>query len=142
MTKIGRNAPCHCGSGRKYKKCCLAKDEAPTGFTRRERESARAKLERFSGEVLGQEDDDAFDEFWGEDFDKAEELDEGQTLMSEDVLDMWFWFDRPLADGSLVVDRLLAEDSSITDGERSFLELARGTCMRFYQVIDTRPGAN
>ena len=26
--KIGRNDPCHCGSGNKYKKCCLAKDEA------------------------------------------------------------------------------------------------------------------
>ena len=25
---IGRNDPCHCGSGRKYKHCCLAKDEA------------------------------------------------------------------------------------------------------------------
>ncbi|OPL07365.1 MAG: hypothetical protein AVO33_05510 [delta proteobacterium ML8_F1] len=24
----GRNDPCHCGSGLKYKKCCLAKDEA------------------------------------------------------------------------------------------------------------------
>ena len=24
---IGRNDPCHCGSGKKYKKCCLAKDE-------------------------------------------------------------------------------------------------------------------
>jgi len=24
----GRNDPCHCGSGRKYKQCCLAKDEA------------------------------------------------------------------------------------------------------------------
>jgi len=23
MAKIGRNAPCPCGSGRKYKKCCL-----------------------------------------------------------------------------------------------------------------------
>ncbi len=23
--KIGRNAPCPCGSGRKYKQCCLAK---------------------------------------------------------------------------------------------------------------------
>ena len=23
----GRNDPCHCGSGRKYKKCCLARDE-------------------------------------------------------------------------------------------------------------------
>ena len=24
----GRNEPCHCGSGRKYKQCCLDKDEA------------------------------------------------------------------------------------------------------------------
>ncbi len=24
----GRNDPCHCGSGRKYKHCCLDKDEA------------------------------------------------------------------------------------------------------------------
>ena len=24
----GRNDPCPCGSGRKYKQCCLAKDEA------------------------------------------------------------------------------------------------------------------
>ena len=23
MTKVGRNAPCPCGSGKKYKKCCL-----------------------------------------------------------------------------------------------------------------------
>ena len=27
MSKIGRNDPCPCGSGKKYKKCCLAKDE-------------------------------------------------------------------------------------------------------------------
>lgn len=27
QTNIGRNDPCHCGSGKKYKKCCLAKDE-------------------------------------------------------------------------------------------------------------------
>ena len=25
--KVGRNAPCPCGSGKKYKKCCLGKDE-------------------------------------------------------------------------------------------------------------------
>lgn len=25
--KIGRNDPCHCGSGKKYKRCCMAKDE-------------------------------------------------------------------------------------------------------------------
>ena len=28
--KIGRNAPCPCGSGRKYKKCCLGKGDGPS----------------------------------------------------------------------------------------------------------------
>jgi tetratricopeptide (TPR) repeat protein len=28
MAKIGRNDLCHCGSGKKYKKCCMASDEA------------------------------------------------------------------------------------------------------------------
>ncbi len=28
--RIGRNAPCPCGSGRKYKKCCLGKEELET----------------------------------------------------------------------------------------------------------------
>lgn len=28
MQKLRRNDPCHCGSGLKYKKCCLSKDEA------------------------------------------------------------------------------------------------------------------
>lgn len=25
--KVGRNEPCHCGSGKKYKKCCMNKDQ-------------------------------------------------------------------------------------------------------------------
>jgi TolA-binding protein len=28
MSKPGRNDPCPCGSGQKYKRCCLAKDQA------------------------------------------------------------------------------------------------------------------
>ncbi len=27
MAKIGRNTPCPCGSGKKYKRCCQLKDE-------------------------------------------------------------------------------------------------------------------
>ena len=34
MTEVGRNEPCHCGSGKKYKKCCRVQDE----------EQARARL--------------------------------------------------------------------------------------------------
>lgn len=37
--KLGRNDPCHCGSGKKYKKCCLNKDKTP--------EIPREILERF-----------------------------------------------------------------------------------------------
>lgn len=44
---VGRNDPCPCGSGKKYKKCCLAKDEAAArqGYIQRaeaQRELARA----------------------------------------------------------------------------------------------------
>jgi predicted Zn-dependent protease len=28
MANVGRNQPCPCGSGKKYKQCCLARDEA------------------------------------------------------------------------------------------------------------------
>jgi tetratricopeptide (TPR) repeat protein len=28
MPKIGRNDPCPCGSGQKYKRCCMGKDQA------------------------------------------------------------------------------------------------------------------
>jgi hypothetical protein len=33
--KLGRNEPCHCGSGKKYKKCCLNKDLEETGRSKR-----------------------------------------------------------------------------------------------------------
>lgn len=39
----GRNEPCHCGSGRKYKQCCLAKDEA-TAAAARAKQAAEAPL--------------------------------------------------------------------------------------------------
>jgi tetratricopeptide (TPR) repeat protein len=34
MAKTGRNDPCRCGSGIKYKRCCLAKDEAAAAAIR------------------------------------------------------------------------------------------------------------
>jgi len=32
--KIGRNDPCPCGSGKKYKKCCLKKESPPADLFR------------------------------------------------------------------------------------------------------------
>ena len=39
MSKIGRNEPCPCGSGKKYKKCCFGKDDVTTA--EREREESK-----------------------------------------------------------------------------------------------------
>lgn len=36
MVKVGRNQPCPCGSGKKYKQCCLAADEATEAAAREE----------------------------------------------------------------------------------------------------------
>jgi len=58
-SRPGRNQPCPCGSGKKYKVCCLAKDEAA------ELEAAREQ-ERFADADLFDEpelDDDEYDDF-------------------------------------------------------------------------------
>lgn len=45
MTKIGRNDPCPCGSGKKYKKCCFMDEERNTELKR------AIRLARTPGEV-------------------------------------------------------------------------------------------
>jgi tetratricopeptide (TPR) repeat protein len=44
MAKTGRNDPCPCGSGRKYKVCCLEKDQSAehARFARAQAEAAEA----------------------------------------------------------------------------------------------------
>jgi hypothetical protein len=41
--QLGRNEPCHCGSGKKYKHCCLEKDEAAARQARAKAAAAAAK---------------------------------------------------------------------------------------------------
>jgi hypothetical protein len=48
MAKPGRNDPCPCGSGNKYKRCCLPKEEADehARFARAAAEAAEAAAAR------------------------------------------------------------------------------------------------
>lgn len=41
--KVGRNSPCPCGSGQKYKSCCASKGDAYLKKLERRRESAQLK---------------------------------------------------------------------------------------------------
>jgi hypothetical protein len=42
IARPGRNEPCRCGSGRKYKHCCLEKDDAKAAAARARAASADA----------------------------------------------------------------------------------------------------
>ncbi len=44
LQHIGRNEPCPCGSGRKYKKCCLPPDEVRARQSAREAEALKQRL--------------------------------------------------------------------------------------------------
>jgi hypothetical protein len=46
MPKVGRNSLCHCGSGLKYKHCCLSKDET---IAREKKERADRRAENVIG---------------------------------------------------------------------------------------------
>jgi len=51
MSKVGRNAPCPCGSGKKYKKCCLSRQyeqRQEAAEEQRERESEDYPASRLS----------------------------------------------------------------------------------------------
>jgi len=57
MAKIGRNDPCACGSGKKYKKCCMARDEA-AALAARPPQAAAAPARQPSLASYFQEQDD------------------------------------------------------------------------------------
>ena len=45
MAKIGRNDPCPCGSGQKYKRCCLPRDEAAAAEARTRAQAAQSSAQ-------------------------------------------------------------------------------------------------
>ena len=59
MARPGRNDPCPCGSGQKYKKCCLPKDEA-ADLAQFKRDTAAAAEAARKHKVEQQEQDAAF----------------------------------------------------------------------------------
>jgi hypothetical protein len=42
VARPGRNEPCHCGSGKKYKHCCLEKDDKKAAAARAKAAKAEA----------------------------------------------------------------------------------------------------
>jgi hypothetical protein len=144
MEEVGRNEPCPCGSGRKFKKCCLGRQGAELGaFTRAERESALTALTRFAHrEEFTEAHDRAEDEFWGDYWDdlsdeEAEQLEELDD--DEYAFHTWFHFDHLLPEGRSMADVFLErEGHRLRAGEREYLTRMRATQLRLYEVVEVR----
>ena len=94
MAKIGRNAPCPCGSGKKYKQCCLAAaDTARVSELLEQRRAALAGLAATTKAWLSGVDRLALDEDAGDGLDelsngvleciRERRLDEALTLCEQ-----------------------------------------------------------
>lgn len=149
---IGRNDRCPCGSGRKYKQCCLQAHDA-SDFTWRQLRAVEGRfipelfelaLKEWGGPLLGA----ALDEFF-----LWEGVPEGYE--ETDAFGSFFvpWFvcqfvddphdpDRVASapDESLAAFYLRRHAAGLSSIERAFLEAASTSPLSFYAVRRTKPG--
>jgi hypothetical protein len=111
MSKVGRNDPCHCGSGKKYKQCHLKIDQAAEQEQRGMVEAVRyvrrdmlsfAREERFAKDFA-----QALPMYWDGlyDIESAEEMSQYEALRFFD----WFVYDYQLSDGNRLIDLYLSD---------------------------------
>ena len=144
MSAVGRNDPCPCGSGLKFKKCCLNKNLAVVpSYRASERDSALAKLVRFAArDEFNEEHKEAQELFWGDWL--LEEPDEqlDAVIKSEQVniaYHSWFAYDFELSEGLTVLDLFLEREAKrLSTGELNYLEGMLGSHSRLYEVLEVR----
>ena len=96
MTKVGRNDPCPCGSGKKYKKCCLVKTSPVVDLTWQKMRRTEGELvpllmdyavNRFGSELIAE----GWDKFNNYQADELEQEDE-TPIEFETIFLPWFLF--------------------------------------------------
>ncbi|MEO7327771.1 MAG: SEC-C domain-containing protein, partial [Minicystis sp.] len=138
MAAVGRNEPCPCGSGRKYKKCCLATGGPGAGYTVADRETA---LQRLLGAIHPEDLDAARAYLWGEHLPLLDQWKDPALLeMAECALQGWVCFDE-LEDGETQAEFILGDERDLTRGVRKYLEVGRESAMKLYEVVDVTPGS-
>lgn len=145
MPKPGRNAPCPCGSGVKYKRCCGRAPSLLHDYTAVDRERARLALAEFlEGPGWTELVEDAEAEFW-EDVEMGamalpEDVVRDLASMSHDVFEAWLSYDYLLEPNWRIVDAFLEAEPGLLPGERRYLRAMKNTVMRLYEVTDVEPG--
>jgi hypothetical protein len=145
MAKLGRNDPCHCGSGKKYKQCHLPIEEAARTEDLRRRRAADALLPRifeYAAErpeaVVG-----ALERYWEGKYtiDQLAQLDDLESRGADRFL-AWLAFDYREEDGLTLVERLAADPAPLdaTPLDAELLASWVDVRLRPYQVVGVAKG--
>lgn len=157
---IGRNDPCPCGSGKKYKKCCLANDAVPAAVEpdviaaqRKahdwlEAHFGKGMKSRVASEYLKLVLDELSDELDEYDSDALLRFIDGLSSTERGILDIGLneWvLHEALHERHGVPARgidwvLEAGDIRLTGPQRDFLEAARGSRLRLHLVTNVEAG--
>ena len=155
--RIGRNAPCPCGSGKKYKKCCLLKEQAgsneltPRLLQRRLGEAASALAEHASRICAAGYMASAWADFWAlqDEGSEAWEMDNPFAPLFFPWM-MYLWIPDE-ADGSFVETHFPSErtvaasylqeaGTGVDELTRRYIDAARRSPLSFWQVEALEPG--
>jgi hypothetical protein len=145
--KVGRNDPCPCGSGKKFKKCCGKEANEPVAEPSKDGGVGKAVLWRTSRHATAVKTSIA--NMLNEDLDKEEqtrlqELDEHDWQGAQINAMEWL-----LAEGSIAVkgaQRNVAElllgpgGPAFTPGQRAWIEQLRRQPLRLYDITEVLPG--
>lgn len=140
-SKLGPNDRCPCGSGKKVKKCCKLQ-RTTVAYTTLDREALFEELGTFIDESLVQQEEEAYEDFWGPFLDREDELTPELLHLSGDVQFMSFVCDYELEPGKTAIDLLLEQSSSLSPGARAFAHAIRRSTMRLYEAADVVPGVS
>lgn len=127
---VARNNPCPCGSGRKYKRCCLADQKRATRDARFD-DAVGRRIQDWSAEVAGDEISAALEEFVGSD----------RTMSDSDaqIFATWFNNDRELSGGGTPAERYAARPDLRADEREAASRIAAAT-LGLHRVLAVEPG--
>jgi hypothetical protein len=147
--KTGRNDPCPCGSGKKYKQCCLKVASASDDSPWRQQRDASGRLAQemlnFARQNFARDLAAAWLDFNQDDapLPIEEDPEEGQIFVP------YFLFEwdpeprsrrRPPVAGLIARSYLAKKGSRLPDLERSILEQALTQPLTFYEIVRCNPG--
>ncbi len=140
MSKTGRNDPCSCGSGKKYKKCCLQNEHVITGREESIKKRLNKELIQLF-EKLATKDivEDALDEFWGN-FEPSTHLSGEALKMSEQNFIEWIvhdWVD--IDTGKLLIDLYIEASRVLPLAERNVLDMMKSSVLSLFEVQEVFP---